>query len=353
MFAVKVGSFLAASVLLFAQDPRGSIAGRVVDQSDAVVVGARVQATNVQTGVVAGINSNETGTFRIPFLVPGTYRLTVEMRGFKTYSQPALDLRTGDALDIAIRLDVGDTTERVDVSAAAPILETGSSTLGQVIDERRLLELPQKGGDPFELMRLVPGVVNLTTLRTMKSSSPEGTSQISVNGSGVDQAQFQIDGINDTTNDTGKNYARVAFIPPSDAIVEFKMQANPYDASAGHVLGPISIMSPPRAATTTCGNLYYWFKNSVFDAPDFFVNKAGQKEAAFSGQSVRPGGGRPGCDSARVQRPQQDLLLLCVGREPFRQSVHHRRADQHGPHAGRKGGRLLRPAGAGLALSDL
>ena len=113
------------------------------------------------------------------------------------------------------------------------MLETGSSTLGQVIDERRLLELPQKGGDPFELMRLVPGVVNLTTLRTMKSSSPEGTSQISVNGSGVDQTQFQIDGINDTTNDTGKNYARVAFIPPSDAIVEFKMQANPYDACDG------------------------------------------------------------------------------------------------------------------------
>lgn len=156
MFALKVGSFLAVSVLLFAQDPRGSIAGRVVDQSDAVVIGAKVQVTNVQTGVAAGVNSNETGTFRIPFLMPGTYRLTVEMRGFKTYAQPALDLRTGDALDLAIRLDVGDTAERVDVSATAPILETGSSTLGQVIDERRLLELPQKGGDPFELMRLVP-----------------------------------------------------------------------------------------------------------------------------------------------------------------------------------------------------
>src|SRR5437763_1635079 len=231
MFAARGGFFLAASILLFAQDPRGSIAGRVVDKSDAVVVRAKVQATNVETGVTAVATSNETGIFRVPFLVPGTYRLTVEANGFKTYSQPALQLRTGDTLDLAIRLDIGDTTERVDVHAAAPILETGSSTLGQVIDERRLLELPQKGGDPFELMRLVPGVVNLTTLRTMKSSSPEGTSQISVNGSGVDQAQFQIDGINDTTNDTGKNYARVAFIPHSEAIVEFKMQDNTYDYS--------------------------------------------------------------------------------------------------------------------------
>src|SRR5204863_515029 len=84
----------------------------------------------------------------------------VEAKGFKTYSQPALQLRTGDTLELAIRLDLGDTTERVDVTAAAPILETGSSSLGQVIDERRLLELPQKGGDPFELMRLTPGFVN-------------------------------------------------------------------------------------------------------------------------------------------------------------------------------------------------
>src|SRR5437588_9781693 len=140
MFALRVAFFLTASVLLFAQDPRGSISGRVVDKSDAVLVGAKVQAVNVQTGVTAVATSNETGTFRVPFLVPGTYRLTVEATGFKTYSQPALELRTGDTLDLAIRLDIGDTTERVDVHAAAPIFETGSSTLGQVLDERRQLE---------------------------------------------------------------------------------------------------------------------------------------------------------------------------------------------------------------------
>src|SRR4051794_3964633 len=112
MFTLRLGFFLAASALLLAQDPRGSIAGRVVDKSEAVIVGAKVQATNVQTGVAAGVNSNETGTFRIPFLQPGTYRLTVEMHGFKLYSQPALELRTGDALDLPILLNVGATTER-------------------------------------------------------------------------------------------------------------------------------------------------------------------------------------------------------------------------------------------------
>src|ERR1051326_908127 len=122
MFAPKIGLFLMTSVVLFAQDPRGSISGRVVDKSEAVVIGARVRATNVQTGVYAVSTSNEAGTFKIPFLVPGTYRLTVEMNGFKTWSQPALELRTGDALDLPIHLEVGNTTERVDVTAAAPIL---------------------------------------------------------------------------------------------------------------------------------------------------------------------------------------------------------------------------------------
>src|SRR4051794_19302901 len=110
MFTLRAVLFLAASAMLFAQDPRGAIAGRVIDKSDAVLVGAKVEVTNVQTGVTAGVKSNETGNFRIPFLTPGTYRLTAGMAGFKTYSQPSLEVRVGDTLDLAIRLDVGDTS---------------------------------------------------------------------------------------------------------------------------------------------------------------------------------------------------------------------------------------------------
>jgi len=129
----------------------------------------------LRSAICCGIDAR---MIRIPFLLPGTYRLTAEMAGFKTYAQESVPLRVADSLDLTVRLEIGATTETVEVRAAAPPLETGTSSLGQVIDERRLLELPQKGGDPFELMRLVPGVVNLTTLRTMKSSSPEGTRHV-------------------------------------------------------------------------------------------------------------------------------------------------------------------------------
>ena len=126
-----------------------------------------------------------------------------------------------------MRLAVGATNEKVTVSAGAPLLETSNSTVGTVVDERRVRDLPEKGGDAFELTHYVPGVINLSTLRTLKPDSPEGTSQISINGTGADQSQWQIDGINDTVNDSNKGYGRVAYIPPHGAIVEFKLQGNP------------------------------------------------------------------------------------------------------------------------------
>ena len=265
------------STCIFAQDPRGTIGGRVVDRSDAVVVGAKVQVTNVQTEVGTTVRTNDTGTFRVPFLIPGTYRVTAEMSGFKTSSQENIELRVADTLDLTIRLDVGSAAEKVTVTAGAPLLETSDSTVGTVVDERRVRDLPEKGGDAFELTHYVPGVINLSTLRTLKPDSPEGTSQISINGTGADQSQWQIDGINDTINDENKGYGRVAFIPPHGAIVEFKLQGNPYDASAGHMLGPVISVSTKSGTNELHGTMYYYFKNSALDCTDFFINKAGQQ----------------------------------------------------------------------------
>lgn len=128
LVAASIIVFVCA--LAFAQDPRGTIGGRVVDRSEAVVVGAKVQLTKVQTRVGATVRPNETGAFRLPFLIPGTYRVTAETAGFKTASLENIELRVADALDPTIRLDVGGTNEQVTVTAGAPLLETGNSTTG-------------------------------------------------------------------------------------------------------------------------------------------------------------------------------------------------------------------------------
>jgi len=264
-----------------AQDPRGSLVGTVSDSSGAVVPGVEVRATRIDTGVTARSVTNEAGKYDIPFLLPGTYHLTAAKDGFKTSSVDKIDLRVDDTLDIPIRLDVGNVSETIDVHEDRPLLDTASSTVGQVMDERRMLELPQKGGNPLELARLVPGMVNLTNIRTMKSSSPSGTSQSSVNGTGTNSTLYNIDGVSDTTNDGGGAAPRVAFIPPSSAIVEFKMESNPYDASAGHVFGPVINISTKGGTNELHGSLYDWEKNSAFDAMNFFDNKAGLAKFAY------------------------------------------------------------------------
>ncbi|MCX6628407.1 MAG: carboxypeptidase-like regulatory domain-containing protein [Candidatus Solibacter sp.] len=265
----------------------------MLDPSGAVVPGVDVKAANLATGVIALATTNESGKFTIRFLLPGKYRLTAEKAGFKGYSQDNLLVRIDDTLDLTVRLEMGNVSETVEVKGGTPLLETSSGTIGQVLDERRMLELPQKGGNPLELQRMVPGVVNLTNIRTMKSSSPSGTSQTSVNGTGTNQTLYNIDGTSDTSNDGGGGKLRVAFIPPSAAIVGFKMESSPYDAGVGHVYGPVINMSTKGGSNELHGSAYYWAKNSAFDAMNFFSNKAGLGKLVYQDHRYGVSAGGP------------------------------------------------------------
>jgi len=272
---------LGLALLGTAQDPRGNVTGSVLDPTGASVPGVEVRLTKTDTGVTAAGVTNEAGKFTIPFLLPGTYRVTAAKAGFKTYVQDNVPVRIAETLDITIHLEVGSTAETIDVRAQTPLLETATSTLGQVVDERRMLDLPQRGGNPLELERLVPGVVNLTNLRTVKSSSPAATSATSINGSGTNATLFNIDGVSNTLNDSGDGTLRVAFIPPSGAIEGFKIESNPYDASVGHVYGAVINISSKGGTNEPHGSVYYWAKNSAFDAMNFFDNKGGLPKLVY------------------------------------------------------------------------
>ncbi len=281
---IPAAAVLAAACLapaLFAQESRATLSGHVVDPSGAMVPAVKVTALNVQTGLAASTQSTDSGVFTIPFLLPGQYRLAAEKDGFKTYTRDNVQLRVGDSVDVTVSLEVGNVAETVKVEATTPLLETADASVGHVIDERRLGELPQRGGNPLELERLSPGTANLTTIRIMKLSSPDGTSATTVNGSGNYQTLYNIDGVSDTTNDRGRGYARVAFIPPSASISEFKMEANPYDASVGHSIGPVVNVGTRGGTNEVHGSLYYWARNSAFDAANFFDNKAGLKKVVY------------------------------------------------------------------------
>ena len=132
--SLRLAVFLAAIIVLtipcFAQESRASLTGRVADSSDAVVVGVKIQATNLNTGVSISTVTNESGVFVIPFLLSGKYRVTAEQSGFRAWLQDNLELRVNDSVDLRIRLVVGNVTETIEVQGGTPLLETANSSVG-------------------------------------------------------------------------------------------------------------------------------------------------------------------------------------------------------------------------------
>ena len=156
-FARAIVVLLLGSTVLLGQDPRGTLLGRVSDATQALIPGVVVSVRNVETGVVVGARTNDSGRYVIPFLIPGTYSVTAENQGFKRFTRDGVQIRVGESTELHITMELGQVSETVEVSDTTPLLDTNSPSLGQVIDSRRILELPTLAGNAFELALLTPG----------------------------------------------------------------------------------------------------------------------------------------------------------------------------------------------------
>ncbi|MBL8216463.1 MAG: TonB-dependent receptor [Bryobacterales bacterium] len=281
MFPRTALLLLCAVALATAQDPRGFIRGTLTDTSGAVIAGARVRATANDTGVVAVAQTNEAGLYSLPYLIPGLYKISVEQTGFKSYLRPNVEVRVSETTELPIQLEIGQLSETVEVRDAPPPLETASASLGLVMDQRRINDLPQRGGNPLELTLLAPGVANTTNLRLRKSMAPEATSDFAADGAGRYNNEFQIDGISNTAADRGRGYSRVGFAPPSSAVREFKMQTSAYDASVGHTMGSVVNVSTASGTSQLHGEAHWFLRHKVLDAPNFFNNKNGTPQPLY------------------------------------------------------------------------
>jgi hypothetical protein len=275
-FALFLIAFSLPAVAL-AQESRGAIQGRVTDPSGAATVGATVEATNTATGLVVSAKTNESGNYTLPYLLSGTYVMQAQAPGFKKLIRDGIDLRIGDRLDVDFQLQVGDTRESVDVHAETPVLETTSAALGQVVDQKRVLDLPTFGGSVMVLVQLAPGVINTTDMRLAKagSFSINKNSQVATDGAGQYNNEFTLDGVSNTQAEGGST--RVGFIPPAAAVAEFKVQTAPYDATAGHTVGAVVNVSTKSGTNDLHGQAEWALRNSLFDAPNIFQNRANQK----------------------------------------------------------------------------
>lgn len=259
----------------FAQDPRGTITGRTSDASGANLPNVAIKVTNSATGISFSTRSNEAGVYAVPYLLAGTYTVDAEATGFAKASRTGVQVRVTEQVVLDIQLKLGDVVEAVEVKAETPLLSAAEVSLGQVIDQRRIEELPLFAGNAMDLVHMAPGTVNGTNLRLRKAPFNSAPSTFSTNGGGNNQNDFTIDGVVNVYSDG--TLPRVAFSPPQTAIGEFKVQTSAFDASAGFSMGSVVNVSTKGGTNQLHGEAHHWLRHSALDAPTIFQNRAGQK----------------------------------------------------------------------------
>ena len=271
LFALVV----AFAPALVAQESRGTLQGRVTDSSGAAVPGATVEVLNLATGVVSTSTTNEQGSYRAPLLNPGNYRLTVSLSGFGKFVSDQIELHVAEVLTVDATLKVGALTDEVTVTATAATVDRTTAELGQVVDARRIAELPIREGSPVELVILAPGVTVTTDLRSRKAAFNNGLSQFSTDGVGEKKNDFTIDGVSNVAND------RVAYSPPSASVEEFKIHTSSYDAAIGNTMGAVVNLVTKSGTNTLHGQAYEWFRGSTLDARNYFDRIAGRPKREY------------------------------------------------------------------------
>lgn len=273
---VIAAAMFSALVPLWGQEVRGTILGRVTDQSDAVIVGAKVEAVNTATGVRASALTNPSGDYLFPFLIPGTYEVRVEAPGFRTTARSGIAVRVNDRVTIDFAVQVGQAAESVQVVAETPILDTSTSSMGQVIDSRTVLDLPLKDGMVVIMATLSPGVNFLPQRTGYTRPFDVGTpSQISIDGTRTGSNEFMLDGA------PNMHRGNVSYSPPPGVVEEFKVQTATFDAGYGYMAGGALNMSLKSGTNAVHGQTYYFMQNPALNANRFFSNRIGAERANF------------------------------------------------------------------------
>lgn len=273
--------FLTAALsIAHAQETRGSITGKVIDPQGAVVPGATVVVTNTETNASSRTVTNQTGYFEVALLVPGPYSVTAEAAGFKRLTRTGLELSIGGRLDIELQLQVGQVSETVEVRAEAPLLETATASGGRVIQNREIMQLPFSDLNPFVLAGLAPGMQWVGRPDYRRPFDNAGTSDFRAMGD-AGRNEYTIDG---AANMRGSD---VAFVPPADAVEEFKLEMSAFDASFGHTAAAtINVMT--KAGTNQFrGTLYNQHWQKRWNATQHFQRLA--YEADIAAGRKKPG----------------------------------------------------------------
>jgi len=261
---------------LAAQDFRGSISGTVTDESGGVLPGASVTVTNTGTNVATKMTTNDRGFYQARYLISGTYSVEASLDGFQTVLKSGVEVRVGDSLALDIVLALGRVSEVLEITASTPYLDTTSTAIGAVIDRQQIQELPLADGTAYMLTRLAPGVVESSDLHFARPMDNANLGGFITNGAkgGND---FTIDGAPNVVSYQQVNYggARIGFSPPSDAIAEFRINTNDFDAQQGHTAGANVNLALKSGTNKFHGSASFFNRSSDRAENSIFSERAG------------------------------------------------------------------------------
>ncbi|MBI3684775.1 MAG: TonB-dependent receptor [Acidobacteria bacterium] len=253
-----------------------SISGLVTDPSSAPVIGVKVTATNTATNVVTGTLTSQDGRYNLPQLPPGTYSLSLEAGGFAPARRTGIELTVGQIARIDVELQLGSVATSVNVEASALLLESESSTIGRLVDNRRVEELPLRGRNPYALVTIVPGARVPITWGDVPIDMFTDAHAV-INGARGDQNEFLLDGIPNTNGVQGG----ANIFPAVDAVQEFKVETNNYSAEYGRAAGGIFNVVTKSGTNQLHGSAFNFHRDENVNANDFFQNRAGRPKPPY------------------------------------------------------------------------
>jgi hypothetical protein len=261
---------LFAASLVYAQGPTGEIDGIVTDPSGSGIQGAEVVVSDPATGATRTTRSNTSGFYSFPALPPATYRVSVDAKGFQKEIRSGILIQVQQVARADFQLNIGAVTQALEVTATAELLSSDDATVGQVIENKRIIDLPLNGRSYLTLTALAPGVSN--TSSPINATGFQGglrsAASITVNGQRNTFDHYTLDGI----ENTDPNFNSYIMLPSLDALEEFKVQSATYPADYG--FAPIQINVTTKSGTNSYhGVVFEFLRNSWFDAKNYFDNQ--------------------------------------------------------------------------------
>jgi len=257
----------------FAQEFRATISGHVFDSSGAAVPAAKVQVVNVATNETTTATSDASGVYVLPLLRPGDYKMTATAQGFKQFVRDHVTLEAAKQVGIDVSLEVGAVTDTVEVTAEAALLETQSASRGGVVTTQQVAEMPLNARNPFMLGAMMAGVTFNGAAIWQRPFDNGAIAQWSMNGGRDSSSEFMLDG---ASNDGQMGSNNVAYVPIVDAVQEFNVMQNMYQAEYGHTGSGIMNVVLKSGTNSIHGAVYEFMRRTPLDANTFENNAQGK-----------------------------------------------------------------------------